>query len=143
MSYYRECQHCGAHLDPGETCDCMRPEEPGGAAEITRTYNGKVVYTVETFDYSKAQAGDYVEEAVAVNAMEILPPAHMTSECVQMGEPYSHREDPRTGRWRATYHTFKRITRGRDSIWQYCGCCFCGETTPRGIEPHYIAASNY
>lgn len=22
MSYYRTCCHCGAHLDPGETCDC-------------------------------------------------------------------------------------------------------------------------
>ena len=22
MSYYRTCSHCGAHLDPGERCDC-------------------------------------------------------------------------------------------------------------------------
>lgn len=22
MSYYRTCPHCGAHLDPGEVCDC-------------------------------------------------------------------------------------------------------------------------
>lgn len=22
MSYYRICPHCGAHLDPGEVCDC-------------------------------------------------------------------------------------------------------------------------
>ncbi len=22
MSYYRTCPYCGAHLDPGETCDC-------------------------------------------------------------------------------------------------------------------------
>lgn len=22
MSYYRECEYCGAHLDPGERCDC-------------------------------------------------------------------------------------------------------------------------
>lgn len=22
MSYYRTCPHCGAHLDPGESCDC-------------------------------------------------------------------------------------------------------------------------
>jgi len=22
MSYYRTCPHCGAHLDPGELCDC-------------------------------------------------------------------------------------------------------------------------
>lgn len=22
MSYYKTCPHCGAHLDPGEVCDC-------------------------------------------------------------------------------------------------------------------------
>lgn len=22
MSYYKICPHCGAHLDPGESCDC-------------------------------------------------------------------------------------------------------------------------
>lgn len=24
MSYYRECPNCGAHLDPGEACDCEK-----------------------------------------------------------------------------------------------------------------------
>ncbi len=24
MSYYRVCPNCGAHLDPGESCDCQR-----------------------------------------------------------------------------------------------------------------------
>ena len=23
MAYYKECEHCGAKLDPGETCDCL------------------------------------------------------------------------------------------------------------------------
>lgn len=23
MAYYKECEHCGAKLDPGETCDCI------------------------------------------------------------------------------------------------------------------------
>lgn len=22
--FYRTCTHCGAHLDPGEKCDCQR-----------------------------------------------------------------------------------------------------------------------
>ena len=22
MNYYKVCPHCGAHLDPGEPCDC-------------------------------------------------------------------------------------------------------------------------
>lgn len=24
MTYYRTCPECGAHLDPGEMCDCQR-----------------------------------------------------------------------------------------------------------------------
>lgn len=27
MSYYRTCPYCGAHLDPGERCDCQRESE--------------------------------------------------------------------------------------------------------------------
>lgn len=26
MAYYHICQNCGAHLDPGETCDCRSEE---------------------------------------------------------------------------------------------------------------------
>lgn len=42
VSYYRECPHCGAHLDPGERCfDCARvqkktapePESPKAASK--------------------------------------------------------------------------------------------------------------
>ena len=47
MSYYRECPHCGANLDPGERCfDCTRvqkktaPElEPPKAASETIRLN--------------------------------------------------------------------------------------------------------
>lgn len=27
MGYYRTCPHCGAHLDPGERCDCQQTVE--------------------------------------------------------------------------------------------------------------------
>ena len=26
-TYYRTCERCGAHLDPGEKCDCEQEEE--------------------------------------------------------------------------------------------------------------------
>ena len=103
-----------------------------------REYNGKEVWTQDSFDYSKVQIGDYVEQAVVDDAMDCLPPACMTSACAQMGEPYSHREDERTGKWRATYATFKRVTSGRDGIWEYCGHCFCGENVERGKDPCYV-----
>ncbi len=33
MSYYNVCPRCGAHLDPGEPCDCMAAEGAGGQTE--------------------------------------------------------------------------------------------------------------
>lgn len=27
MAYYNVCSNCGAHLDPGEPCDCKREQE--------------------------------------------------------------------------------------------------------------------
>lgn len=27
MSYFKVCEHCGAHLDPQEECDCQKGEE--------------------------------------------------------------------------------------------------------------------
>lgn len=32
MTYYRTCPHCGAHLDPGERCDCQDKKTAPGAA---------------------------------------------------------------------------------------------------------------
>ena len=102
------------------------------------TYNGKEVLTPETFSYAKAQVGDYVSQAVVDNAMDLLPPACMTSACSQMGEPYSTRLDPDSGRYRETFATFRRVTEGRDGIWQYCGHCFAGENVERGTEPPFV-----
>ncbi len=102
-------------------------------------YEGKEVWTEENFDYSKVKIGDYVEQAVVDNAMDCMPPACMSVNCSQMGEPYSHREDPNTGKWRATYATFKRVAgKWPDAIWQYCGHCFRGENVERGRDPVYV-----
>lgn len=27
MAYFKTCSHCGAHLDPGEKCDCRKALE--------------------------------------------------------------------------------------------------------------------
>lgn len=102
-------------------------------------YNGKEVFTRDNFSYETVKIGDYVEEAIVEDAINILPPACMAFECTQIGEPYSHRQDPDTGKWRATYSTFKVIggvypTR----IWEYCGNCFRGENVERGVDPVYV-----
>lgn len=107
-------------------------------ADAPTEYDGKPIFTQENFDYSKAEIGDYVEQAVVDDAMDCLPPASMSARCAQMGEPYSHREDPETGRFRPTYYTFKKVAgEWPNGIWQFCGCCFQGETVPRGKDPVY------
>ena len=101
-------------------------------------YEGKEVWTQENFSYQDVKIGDYVEQAVVDDARDSLPPACMTSRCTQMGEPYSHREDPETGEWKATYATFKRVGgEWPNGIWQYCGHCFRGENVERGKDPVY------
>ena len=102
-------------------------------------YNGKEVFTRDNFEYSTAQVGDYVTSDVVMDAMDCLPPACIRLDCSQMGEPYSHREEPDTERWRATCATFRCLQGGwNDGVWEYRGNCFRGETTERGIAPHTV-----
>lgn len=80
-----------------------------------------------------------MSQDVVDNAVNCLPPACMRSDCTQLGEPYSHREDPNSGKWRPVFATFKRTTyAGENSIWQFCGYCFAGENKERGKDPVYV-----
>lgn len=101
-------------------------------------YNGKEVFTEETFDYSIVRPGDYVNRDVVDNALDCMPPACMRSDCCQMGEPYSFRIDE-NGKARSTYATFKKVCGGNhdEQVWEYCGHCFRGENKERGQEPVY------
>jgi hypothetical protein len=99
----------------------------------------KEVHSADNFDYSKAKPGELVEAAFVMDAMDLLQPACMRLSCAQVGEPYSHRQDPETGNWRATYSTFKCLSGDwNDGVWEYCGNCFFGETTERGSDPVYV-----
>jgi len=99
----------------------------------------KRVLTPEDFTFTGLKIGDLVSEEVVSDLMDCLPPACMRADCSQLGEPYSHREDPDTGKWRATYATFKRV-KGHwpDGIWEFCGHCFRGENVERGKDPVYV-----
>lgn len=95
-------------------------------------YNGKPVLDRDTFDYSEAKLGTLVDADVVMDAMNALPPACMRSTCAQVGEPYSHETDPETGRWRATYATFRCVQGDfQNGVWEFCGYCFRGETINR------------
>ena len=97
-----------------------------------------MIFGIEDFHYGAAKVGDLVTAEVVTNAMNVLPPAAMRLSCAQVGEPYSHRLDPLTGKLRATYATFRCLEGDFNAgTWEYRGNCFLGETTERGEDPYY------
>lgn len=81
-------------------------------------------------DFSKcAKPGDLVTDEIADEMLNVLPPAFYTASMIQMGEPYEHRFDPETGRWRALYLTLARFE-ADNGAWTFCGYCFRGKRRP-------------
>ena len=95
----------------------------------------KRIFTMDDFSFNDVKVGDLVDEAVVNYFMDLLPPVTMRRGCSQVGEPHSHKIDPKTGRARATYATFKYVA---NELWEYCGNCFAGETVERGEEIPYV-----
>ena len=79
--------------------------------------------------------GDLVDQEVADNIYNALPPACARANCLQLGEPQSSRFDEEKREWRSTYLTLKRIAPG---VYEYCGDCFRGENVQRGREMSYV-----
>lgn len=71
--------------------------------------------------------GDLVDEGVYDYFLEVLPPRSMEKGYLQVGEPHSHQMNIITGKWQATYATFRRVD-AEKRIWMYCGNCFAGMT---------------
>ena len=94
------------------------------------------MFTREDFSFECIKVGMTVSEEVIDDLMNCMPPASYRSDCAQVGEPYGHREDPETGRWRPTYGTFKRSDKKKEA-WVFCGYCFRGENVVRGTDPVY------
>lgn len=46
MSFYKTCPHCGANLDPGESCDCQAKEE--AAQDAANIQDGKAEQNLTT-----------------------------------------------------------------------------------------------
>ena len=120
MPKFKTCPHCGSHLDHGESCDCQKEPEANTVKRIVTREDW-----VKARNFMKAaNPGDLVVEEIVDEMRNCVPPASMKPGYLQAGEPYSHELDTESGRWRATYMTFRMV--GRD--WQYCGCCFLGGT---------------
>lgn len=74
-----------------------------------------------------AKPGDAVVEEIVDEFVNCLPPMVFERDFVQAGEAYGTGYDPKQGRMRMTYITFKR----KDRQWYYCGCCFYREDVDR------------
>lgn len=73
MNYYRTCPHCGAHLDPGEKCDCFESKYARLTPENKRKVDEEIDRMVEK---QKAAPGasntqgvgaEHVDHAVSVS----------------------------------------------------------------------------
>lgn len=51
MSYYRTCPHCGAHLDPGESCNCRTREETPACAVNTDEGKAEQIHKAVSASY--------------------------------------------------------------------------------------------
>ena len=102
-------------------------EYEGVPLSESKTYNGKELVDEEHyFGLDAHEVGTYFTEDMVYMFMDMLPPVCMRSDCSQIGEPVSHKVDPKTGECKATYSTFKRID-SVEKVWEYCGDCFVGE----------------
>lgn len=109
------------------------------AADAEEVIMGKIM-TIDTFTYEGAKVGDLVDADVVMAAMNIVPPATMRTSCAQIGEAYSHRQDPDTGKIRPVFTTFRCVEGNWDNgVWEYRGHCFRGETVERGQDPYYMS----
>lgn len=88
-------------------------------------YDGKPVYNWDTVIWAAMDPGDYVENEIADDIFDALPPVSMTSKCLQLGEPYSHVNG------KPTFLTLSRID---EQTWMFRGYCFRGQTTPAEKE---------
>ena len=52
MNYYKTCPHCGAHLDPGEVCDCRDNEKTALGAANTEGKVEQVDKAVSTSNHT-------------------------------------------------------------------------------------------
>lgn len=103
----------------------------------------KHIFTREDFTFESLVLGSLVDGAVVDDLMNVMPPACMRYSCSQLGEPYSHREDPESGKWRPTFATFRCVEGAGtpNSVWEYRGHCFRGESQERGKDPVYCSIS--
>lgn len=102
-----------------------RDAVPGDELKENGIHGGRTVYSTDRFCYEAARPGDLVEEQVALDAGNCVPPAWHGGGMIQCGEPHAHAFDAESGAHRPTFATFRKIA---DGVWEYRGNCFRGKT---------------
>lgn len=83
--------------------------------ECAMTVKSYANWTGDLYEYLKF--GDIVDNEMYNHFVNVMPPAALNSDYVQMGEPYSHVNG------KPTYETLVKI----DGNWTYCGHCHWGK----------------
>lgn len=105
---------------PGQTVSEVKPEpEPTPKIKTLQDWEKK---GGNFTDFCKV--GDKVDKGIVDYFVDVLPPITWRTDLVQCGEPYGHRDNPKTGRWEAMYITFAKNDNGQ---WYYAGIGFLNQ----------------
>lgn len=95
-----------------------------------REHNGKRVFNMDYWSYNRP-IGSLVEEEIAMNAANCVPPRNFRSGYIQCGEPYGSMKEG------FTYATFVKVV---DGIWEWRGNCLAGEKEENGTPIPYVGS---
>lgn len=91
----------------------------GRKPKPNKEYQGKTLFIQHNWWGEIGKIGDLVEEAIAMDIANCVPPRTFTRNMIQCGEPASSAMEGNT------YTTFVKID---DDVWEYKGDCLAGQT---------------
>lgn len=100
----------------------------GKRPKACREYNGKKVYNRDYWTYNRP-IGSYVEEEIAMDAANCVPPRNFSRNYIQCGEPADSSMEG------TLYATFVKIS---SDIWEYKGNCLAGKTEANTTPIPYV-----
>ena len=95
----------------------------GKAPKPNKEYNGKRVFTMDNWFCDVGVEGDLVDNEIAMELANCVPPAYFSTGLIQSGEPADHRKEG------VVYATFLRVD---DDVWEYKGDCLRGKPEEHG-----------
>ena len=93
-----------------------------------RIVNGERIFNEDYWSYDRP-IGSLVEEKIAMDLANCVPPTTFRSGFIQCGEPADHKKEG------PTYATFIKVG---DGIWEWRGDCLKGETEESGTPIPYV-----